>query len=160
MLSFCTILIKIWYIIPALTGEKLNKISRKNIPITYLSKMRQLLAKNLFLVFVKLQIHHTSKLSHGKKKPQNYFFSQGSGTLWKWDLKYTNMFYFFSSSQNIWCLILRLVFNSSHLLMFCNCSRQFNKIHWEWIELLILRVLKVKLNQNIHPNILSEIIIE
>ena len=56
-------------IIPVLTGEKLDKILRKNIPITYLSKMRQLLAKNLLLVSVKLQIRHTDKLPHAEKKP-------------------------------------------------------------------------------------------
>ena len=56
-------------IIPVVTGEKLDKILRKNIPITYLSKMRQLLAKNLLLVSVKLQIRHTDKLPHAEKKP-------------------------------------------------------------------------------------------
>ena len=56
-------------IIPALTGEKLDKISRKNIPITYLSKIRQLLVKNLFLVSDKLQIRHTSRLPCAEKKP-------------------------------------------------------------------------------------------
>ena len=55
-------------IIPVMTGEKLDKIFRKNIPITYLSKMRQLLAKNLFLVSVKLQFQHTSKLPNAEKK--------------------------------------------------------------------------------------------
>ena len=64
-------------IIPVLTGEKLFKYWRKNIPVTYLSKMSYLLLKNLFLVSVKLQIQHTSKLPYAEKKPQNNFFNWG-----------------------------------------------------------------------------------
>ena len=108
-------------IIPALTSEKLDIIWRKNIHITYLSKMRQLLATNLLLVSVKLQIQHTSKLPYAQKKTQNNFFIRGQ-TLWKWDLKYTNILYFFSSSKNICCGILRLVFNWS--LHDCVLGRQ------------------------------------
>ena len=64
-------------IIPVLTGEKLFKYWRKNIPVTYLSKMGYLLAKNLLLVSDKLQIRHTSKLPYAEKKPQNNFFIRG-----------------------------------------------------------------------------------
>ena len=105
-------------IIPALTGEKLDKIWRKNIPITYLSKIRQLLAKNLLRVSEKLQIWHTGRLPYAEKK----LFSPGPATLRKWDLKYTNILYFFSSSKNICCGILRLVFNWS--LHDCVLGRQ------------------------------------
>ena len=57
-------------IIPALTGEKLDKIWRKNIPITYLSKIRQLLAK-------KPVAGTQADFFMLRKKPQNNFFLRG-----------------------------------------------------------------------------------
>ena len=53
-------------IIPVLTGGQLFNYWR-NICITYLPKMWYLFAKKMFLVSVKLQIQHTSKLPHAEK---------------------------------------------------------------------------------------------
>ena len=59
---------------------------------------------------------------YAEKKTSKLLFSPGPATLRKWDLKYTNILYFFSSSKNICCGILRLVFNWS--LHDCVLGRQ------------------------------------
>ena len=47
----------------------------------------------------------------GKKHAQ--FFLLGLGTLWKWNLKFTNICRNLFIVLNIWCTVLRLVFKSS-----------------------------------------------
>ena len=96
-------------IIPALTGEKLDRIWRKNIPITYLSKMRQSLSKNLLLVSDKLQIRHTGKLTYAKKENSNITFLSGARNIVKMGSEISKYFsWFFQSAKYLmlfwgWC---------------------------------------------------------
>ena len=100
--------------IPFLTGEQLFKYWGENIFFAYLSKMCHLLPKKLMLVSGKPKILHTSKLHHAEKKTPELLFYLRPPTWSKWNLKYINIFWISSSSENIWCAYLRLVMCETH----------------------------------------------
>ena len=115
--------------IPILTSEKPNKIWRKNIPITYLSKMWHLLAKkNMFLVSENPKILNTSKLPQAEKKPLNHFFLRGKEHCENriWNLQIFPIFflinkYLICSSLACVQLVPSYICSSSALCCFVEC---------------------------------------
>ena len=84
-----------------------------------------------------------------EKTSQN-FFSQSSPSLWKCNLKYTNIYCYLFIATNIWCAVLLLVFNSSLSFFSSNppCSLYEFKLIILWFIHLQLAV--INLSQNIY----------
>ena len=114
--------------IPLLSGEKLYKNWRKNIAITNMSKMWHLLAKNMLLVSEKRKILYTCKSPRAEKITPKYLFSQGPATLWKWNVKLTNIHKIFAKYFNTYNqflgLHIQLVPKKIHMLpaAYLNCN--------------------------------------
>ena len=121
--------------IPVLTGRPLFKYLRKNIPIAYLLKMGYLLAKKPKRVSDQFEILHTTKLSCAQKKPQNNFLVPDPVHCENRILRIQIVYLIFFFVKNIWCAVLRLVFNLSlnfiHILP-AAC------LDWNWVYCVLL----------------------
>ena len=90
--------------------------------------MRHLLAKNMLLVSEKRKILHTCKLPRAEKITPKQLFSPGPATLWKWNLKFTNIHKIFAKYFNTYNqflgLHIQLVPKKIHILpaAYLNCN--------------------------------------
>ena len=87
--------------IPVLTGKKLFKYWRKNIPVKYLPKRGYLLAKNLKWVSDQFENQHAIKFC--SEKTLKITFWSGPNSFGKWNLKIQIFDVIFSSSKYLMC---------------------------------------------------------
>ena len=149
MPSFCTILIKIWQFQRWLVKNS-TKFQGKIFPSHICPKWGSYWQKTCSWCLWNFKFITQANYLMARKKPQNNFFHRGQEHCENgiWNIQIFLVFFIISKYLMFYSQAgVQLVPICFKQNLFCHCSRQFHKIHWEWIELLILRVFQSHASQ-------------